>query len=298
MLKQLVVFVIAMMFVLITAIILIIYTIQRGEEFKAHQSVIQKAAVQGAAYAIKLQLSNKHRHVRLFLEEYEQLASQLITFPNDLKTKNNVRTRLEQRFTDFFAFTITNQEGAPLLVDFEGFVGDACMLDLKKYFNSTQRESVALNTIFVHPQPDHYHYDIMAPLYSHKSDVNIFFVSFDLRDIVDILRTHEIPGQKLILVKHSDPAFIEVSRLGTRDKLMSREPRLTEAEQQSIRVYKNIPDTDWRLVNIPDVDFEKHYLQGLWKEAGIIITVVTLALLLLIFISFRYFETKAKEAEK
>jgi hypothetical protein len=295
MLKQLVVFIIAMMFVLITAIILIIYTIQRGEEFKAHQTVIQKAAVHGAAYAIDLQLSNKHRHVRLFLDEYQQLVSQLITFPNDLKTENNVNARLKQRFSDFFTFTITNQKGIPLLEDFDGLVGDACLFDLKKYFKSAQKESVALNTVFVHPKPHHYHYDIMAPLHSNKLNINIFFVSFDLRDIVDILRTHEIPGQKLVLVKHSDPALLEVSRLGTRDKLISREPRLTNAEQQSIRVYENIPNTDWRLVNIPDTQFEKHYLQGLWKEAAIIISVVTLALLLLIFISFRYFETTNKE---
>jgi hypothetical protein len=154
------------------------------------------------------------------------------------------------------------------------------------------RKEMALNKVFVHPQPYHYHYDIMAPLYSSSSGAHIFFASFDLRDITDILRTHEVPGQKLMLVKRSDPTLIEVNKLGAREKLTSREPRLSVEEQQSIRVYENIPDTDWRLVNIPDTDFEKNYLRGLWKEAAIIVSIVTLALLLLLFVLIRYFDRK------
>ncbi len=292
MLKQLEIFAIAMMFVLITAIILIIYTMQRGQEFKAHQNTIQKSAVHGAAYAIKLQLANKHRHVRLFLDEYEKLVAHLVTFPTDTKTANDIKARLQQRFTDFFTFTVTNQKGVPLLSDFDALVGGACMVDLQRYFKLMSRKEMALNKVFVHPQPYHYHYDIMAPLYSSSTSAHIFFASFDLRDITDILRTHEIPGQKLMLVKRSDPTLIEVNRLGARDKLTSREPRLSVEEQQSIRVYENIPDTDWRLVNIPDTDFEKHYLRGLWKEAAIIVSIVTLALLLLLFVLIRYFDRK------
>ncbi len=295
MLKQLEIFAIAMMFVLITAIILIIYTMQRGQEFKAHQGMIQKSAVHGAAYAIKLQLANKHRHVRLFLDEYEKLVAHLIMFPTDTKTANDIKARLQQRFTDFFTFTVTNQKGMPLLSDFDGLVGKACMIDLQHYFKLIERKERVLNKVFVHPQPYHYHYDIMAPLYSSSSGMHIFFASFDLRDITDVLRTHEIPGQKLMLVKRSDPMLIEVSKLGARDKLTSREPRLSAKEQQSIRVFENIPDTDWRLVNIPDTDFEKNYLRGLWKEAAIIVSVVTLALLLLIFVAFRYFNGTDKQ---
>jgi hypothetical protein len=293
MLKQLEVFTIAMMFVLVTAIILIIYTMQRGQEFKSHQSTIQKAAVHGAAYAVKLQLANKHRHVRLFLDEYEKLVAHLIMFPTDTKTANDIKGRLQQRFTDFFTFTVTNQKGVPLLLDFDSLVGDACVVDLQHYFELISKKEVALNKVFIHPQPYHYHYDIMAPLYSASSaGTHIFFASFDLRDITDILRTHEIPGQKLILVKRSDPTLIEVTKQGARDKLISREFRLSKEEQQAIRVYENIPDTDWRLVNIPDANFEKQYLRGLWKEAAVIISIVTLALLLLIFVLLRYVERK------
>lgn len=292
MLKQLEVFIIAMMFVLITAIILISYTVQRGQEFKDHQSMIQKAAVHGAAYAIRLQLSNKHRHVRLFLNEYQRLVAHLVTFPTDEKTAGDIKARLQQRFPDFFTYTVTNQKGTPVLFDFDELVGNACVLDLTTFIQKINKKEMALNRVVVHPQPYHYHYDIMAPLYSTGEKPHIFFASFYLQDITDILRTHEIPGQNLMLVKQSDLALIEVMKQGARDKLVTREPRLSKAEQQSIRVYENIPDTNWRLVNVPDTEFEKKYLRSLWKEAAIIIFIVTLALLLLIFISARYVEKK------
>ncbi len=292
MLKQLEIFIIAMMFVLITAIILIIYTVERGQEFKNHQSMIQKAAVHGAAYAIKLQLSNKHRHVRLFLNEYERLVTHLVNFPTDDKTATDIKARLQQRFSDFFTYTVTNQKGVPILFDFDDLVGNACQHDLNTFFEIVNKKKAALNKVFVHPQPYHYHYDIMAPLALKGTGMHIFFASFYLRDITDILRTHEIPGQNLILVKQSDLSLIEVGKQGARDKLATREPRLNKAELQSIRVYENIPDTDWRLINLPDVAFEKKYLRGLWKEAAIIIFVVTLALLLLIFVSAQYLVRK------
>jgi hypothetical protein len=295
MFKQLEIFMIAMMFVLVTAITLIVYTIQRGEEFKTHQDTLQKASVRGAGYAIKLQLANKQRHVRLFLEEYERLATHLVTFPNDLKTTNDIKTRLQQRFSDFFTFTVTNQDGVPLLQDFDSLVGEACKRDLKKYFTLVSKREMAVNEVFVHPQPYHYHYDIMASLPENSGKAHIFFVSFDLRGITDILRTHEIPGQRLLLVKHSDPTLIEVAKQGARDKLTSGEPRLTKKQQQSIRVYEYIPDTNWRLVTLPDTQFEKRHLSSLWKEAAIIISIVSLALLLLVFITSKYYRKESQE---
>lgn len=284
MLKRLEVFLIAALFVLITAIILIVYTKQREQEFKTHNSIIQKAVVHGAAYAINLQLLDKHRHVRLFTDEYARLFLRLTNFPADEKTANNIKSRLQQRFTDFFTFTITDQNAMPVLQDIESLVGDACQLDLSNFaknISSKNRESQ--NKVVIHPKPLNYHYDIMAPLYSNGRGASIFFTSFYLKEITDILKTHELPGQSLMLVKQSDSGLIEVTSEGARDKL-SRDIRLTEKELGRVKVFENIPATDWRLVNLPDADYEKQYLQGLWKEAIIILFIVTLALFLLIVV--------------
>ena len=289
MLKRLEIFLIAAMFILITAIILIVYTMQREQEFKDHQNIIQQSSENGASYAISLQLLNKHRHVRLFLDEYAPLFSRLTMFPIDEKTSGDIKFRLQQRFPDFFTYTIANQQGIPTLSDMDSLVGDACQTDLKKFASIVQatHDTSIQNKVFIHPQPFHYHFDIMAPLKANTDNSSLFFASFYVKEITDILKTHEIPGQKLLLIKQSDKSLIEVSKEGARDQL-SRDTHLSSEEQNSIRVYKNISNTDWRLIALPDTDFEKRYLYNLWKEAFIIILIVTLALLLLVFVVIKY----------
>lgn len=282
---------IAAVFILITAIILIIYSMQREHEFKSHNLTTQKAIVNGAAYAINLQLLEKQRHVHLFADEYAKLFVLLNNNPGNEKVENDITTRLQQRFPDFFTFTITDNRGIPKLLNIESLVGHACQLDLNNFAKRLGRNNGDLqNKIFVHPQPFHYHYDVMAPFYTniHKRGVpQIFFISFYLKEIIDILKTHEIPGQTLMLVKQSDTSLIEVTSKGARDKL-KRKLNLSQEEQRRINVYQNIPGTDWRLINLPDTSYEKKYLQGLWMEAFIILFVVTLALFLLIIIIIKF----------
>jgi len=287
MLKRMEVFMIAAIFVLITAIIVIIYTMQRDQDFTNHNSNIQKALVHGAAYAIDLQLQQKHRHVNLFIDEYSALINHLNNYPNDEKTATDIQNRLQQRFPDFFTFTISAPNGEPILQNIESLVGEACKTDLNNFAQTVKvsRKNIE-NRVFVHPQPFHYHYDIMAPLPGSGSSLRIFFSSFYLKEIIDTLKTHSIPGQNLMLVKQSDPGLIEVSSEGARDKL-SRAPRLSAEEQRSGRFYENIPNTDWRVISLPDDKYVKSYRHGLWKEATIILAVVTLALFLLIIVLSR-----------
>jgi len=286
---------IASIFVLITSIILVIYTMEREQEFIKHNADIQNASVHGAAYAINLQLQNKRRHVRLFLDEYARLFQHLERYPDDERTVNNINRRLQQRFTDFFTYTITDQDGVPTMEDIETLVGTACQNDLNNFANKIKRDLGDIhNEAFVHPQPYNYHYDIMAPLQTDNSGTRIFFTSFYLNEIVDILKTHEVPGQTLMIVRQSDPGLIEVARQGARDKL-TRDIRLDQDERLRITVYEDIADTDWRLVNLPDGDFEDNYVYGLWKEVVVILTIVTLALIVLVLVLVRLSKKKTSE---
>jgi hypothetical protein len=278
---------IAAVFLLITSIILIIYTMEREREFIAYNSSIQESSVGGAAYAINLQLQNKHRHVRLFLEEYAQLFSYLESFPDHDVTNENINTRLQQRFPDFFAFTITDQKGVPILTDVESLVGEVCQNDLSTYVGRLRGSDASLhNESYVHPQPFNYHYDIMAPLQTRYSGVRVFFSSFHLDEIADILKTHARPGQNLLLVRQTQPALIEVTSEGARDKL-TRAINLTDQERSRISVFQDIPDTDWRLVNLMDETSEQKYIDGLWAEVVVILIIVTFALITLVMVLLR-----------
>ncbi len=301
MLKQMEVFLIAAVFVLLTAIVLIINTWQRADEFKQQNKAVQQAVVKGAVYAINNHLQNRHRHVQLFLDEYEQLVLHLNRFPSDEQTTNDIRNRLQQRFPDFFTFTITDQKGKPTLQDIDSLVGEACQLDLNNFVKSLKNSTKkGTNKVFIHPQPFNYHYDIMVPMYtSGTSDMNpmlnedsrIFFASFYLTEIADILKTHEVPGQRLMLVKQSDTSLIEVAQQGARDKL-SRNINLTEEELGRIQVHENIPSSYWQLVNLPDAKFENAYLRKLWTETIIIMFIVAFALFLLIIVLIKTVEKR------
>jgi hypothetical protein len=147
------------------------------------------------------------------------------------------------------------------------------------------------NEIFLHPQPFHYHYDIMSPLVGKDGTKRIFFASFYLDEIANILKTHEVPGQQLILVRQSDPSLIEVSRQGARDKL-ERDPRLSVDEMARSIVFENIPETDWRVVNLPDPNYEEKYVGGLWREVVIMLIILMIGLTIIIRLTFKYCERK------
>ena len=287
MLKRLEVFYIASIFIFITAVILIIYTMQRETEYKSHYQNLEKSVVQGAAYAINLQLQNKHKQVRLFLDEYADTIAILSRNPNDEVTEDSIRHRLQQRFSDFFTFTITGLDGEHMLQDIDSLVGDVCQQDLDNFSRKIRNNYRDIqNKIFVHPQAFHYHYDVMAPLLLEQQQPKIFFTSFYLDEITDILKTHETPGQNLMLVRQSEPTLIEINREGGRDKF-SRDIHLTEDELLHISAHENIPETDWRLISLHDDRYEKQYLDNLWKEVVIILGIVTLALFLFIIVIFK-----------
>jgi hypothetical protein len=287
MLKRIEVFFIALIFILISALILVVYTMQREQEFVTYNKNIQTAVVQSAAYAINLQLQNKRRHVQLFVDEYARLIFKLENNPDDETTSDAITTRLKQRFPDFFTYTITDSKGSPILLDIDSFVGGVCQSDLSNYASKMKWKHDGLNNeVVIHPQPFYYHYDIMSPLQSDGVNSRIFFSSFYANEIANIIKTHEIPGLKLFLTKQSEPDLIEISKSGARDKL-EREITLTDNERNRIQAYEDVPDSDWRLVVLPDASVLDNYVSGLWKEMVIILVLVSLALLALITYMFK-----------
>jgi len=292
MLKRMEVFFIASMFILFTTVILVVYTMQREQEFITHNNDIQLAVVQGAAYAINLQLQNKRRHVRLFVDEYADLFLHLDKHPKDETKSKAIITRLQQRFPDFFTYTITDNQGEPILFDIDMLVGEACQSDLNNYASKMKWKHTELNNeVVIHPQPFHYHYDIMSPLQSKVSKTRIFFSSFYLSEIANILKTHEVPGLQLFLTRQSEPSLIEVSRNGARDKL-KRDVNLSYDERTIIHAYQDLPESDWRLVVLPDSSIKQDYVNKLWEEVIIVLAIVALALYVLITFMFKLTENK------
>lgn len=279
-------FLILSLSLLLTSVILVMYTQQRVEEFNEHQLAIQKAMVKGAAQDISYRIENQIRHVSLFNDEYRHLISHLALHPHDENTKEIIDIRLRERFPNIISFFITSATGTPVLDDKESMIDDIIKRDISSFSTEVKRlndSKLARNTIFIHPRAGRHHYVVMASIKGVDSDRNVFFVSFSPEPIQQILKSRGIPGHQLMLTRLHDNTLIEVSSAGTRD-MMGREGRLSKQELLTIKASKPIPNTDWVMVDLKDPDYEQTYIRKLWKESGGIILIVAITHLIIFLI--------------
>lgn len=294
-------FILIILSILLTSVILVMYTQQREQEFLAHQLAIQKTMVEGAAREINYRLQDQIRHVLLFNDEYRQLISHLTIHPYDETTHEIIDIRLRERFPNVDSFSITNALGVPLLEDIENRVGDICKRDISNFTTEAHRlhySGGARNNIFIHPQAERYHYDVMAEIKDGTENHYVFLVSFTADTIQNALKSRQIPGHQLMLTKQDDNALIEISAAGTRD-MMARDGQLSAFELLSIKASKDIPDTDWVMVDIKDPAYEKTYINRLWKESGGIIMIVAITnLMIFLIFSARIKYTEIRENKR
>ncbi len=273
---------------LATAMILVVYTHQRQQEFDAYHRALEDAVVQGAARALTLQVAERQRNVTLFAEEYGRTIGRLVQQPDDEATEEWLRHRLAQRFEDFLTFTVAGPRGEPLLANFDMRIGEVCRRDLGHFYSQLKAGSQRPgNRIFIHPQPGMYHYDVMAPLQIPGRGADIFFVSFRPDALARTLRQFQLPGHRLLLTRRSDDPLIEIAAEGARDRLR-RDLRLTDAELNRVRAAANIAGTDWRLIDLPDPAVRAANRRHLLREAGTLFGLVLLAAALLLVLVWRW----------
>lgn len=245
----------------------------RITSFEQGQATIAEAAAKSAANEIELLIGEKRRLLRLFAGQYADEIAALTRAPDDEQLREDLEARVAAYFPQHFSVTIADQGGMPLLTDFEQRVGDVCLADIQTFARNDY-----LNDLFVHPNPEGYHFDIMAPwstsgdVTGHPSDSQasahgVFFVSFKLDEVARLLRHSEIARHTLLLVKRSDPALIEIAARGGRNQLQ-RDPRLTEQELASIRYRRPIPGTLWDVAVLPNLSALAAYKRDTQVEAG------------------------------
>ena len=265
-----------------TAMTMIMYTKQRENAFLDQQVVVHEAIVHGTAFAVSELILREQRNVQLFADEYRQMITRLAQSPTDEATRASLNTRLHQRFPDALTFTITNAQGATILSDFDSLVGEVCRNEIVDYYRLAKTAGdKARNPILIHPQPDNYHYDVMAQVGD-----SVFFVSILPKAVTEILRNHQIPGHELILVKKQDLSLIEIAAKGVRDVLV-REIRLSQEERERIRTAENVIGTEWRLIDLPEAKYAEEYQRQLWKEATMVMMILVLGGLMMMMFVWR-----------
>lgn len=262
-------------------------TTERERAFERQQRGLQQTLVKGAAYAVSQRLLSNQQQAHLFVDEYRGLISQLAVTPQNEALRASIRERLQARFPDLFTFMITTADGRAILEDIETKVGQVCLHDIQHYSGQVaSKGSKMVNQVFIHPNPVQYHYDLMVMMNPLDPNSLVFFTSLGPNGVMDVLKSHQIPGHQLMLVKKSDPSLIEVTTIGLRNEL-KRDIRLRKSEARRIHASESIPGADWQLIDLQDEGWAGEYRRGLWIEAAIVLLIYLISVALLVLIIFR-----------
>lgn len=295
---------------LLVALLLAWYSHTRQQDFRQNQIQVMQATVDATAADLSLYIRDLRRHVALFAQDRQPLFQQLAEPTsadkarassdkagqqlNDKSPYNSLQQAIKTHFPHYFAFTIADTDGTPLLQDLDGLVGRGCRRDIRRYADHPESHQV-----YIHSSPGQhrYHFDIMVPWQvsgqatssperpGKGNDFGVFFVSFFVDDVAHILKNAQHLGDQLVLVRQDQPDTIEITAAGARDEI-AREQQLTAAEMASVSATARVPNTRWLLYDLPAPDWLDAYRNRVRNEALFVFALfAVVALILLLFIN-------------
>ena len=211
----------------IVCIIMVWVSYQRIKDFEYAQHNNARSTVSLVGKEVSELINNHQRLVSIFTRNEKEIVEQLAQSPNDDDLKAQLHQKLKGYFPDYFTFTLADHDGNPIIDDFEGFIGEVCLRDIKQVAKGQDQ------FIHVHPNPNAYHIDIMTQ-WGNEERGGIFFVSFHTDFLSKLLKLSSLPRHELMLISTQFQNLIEVTEKGERFVLKRDDYRLTEEEQERI----------------------------------------------------------------
>lgn len=239
----------------------------RNSDARALQTNLMKSSVNSAAHEISLRVKSLRTTVNLFAEKERLLLKKLAKNPEDVDIYEQLLHRIKDHFTDGFAVTLADDRGDPVVMDFDGFVGQLCQSDLRSY----TQHALITPEIYIHPNSIGYHFDIMVPIDLDSHRPYIFFISFYPKMIAEILNRHQLYGHRLMLVNRDINGLVELDATGSRDT-MNRDYYLSDVEQARAQVRARVDETRWNLLDVPEAGVVRDVSEAVWQETAVAIT--------------------------
>lgn len=265
---------------------------QRQHSHDEHALTLGRTTLKAAATEIESTVRNLQDRIQLFAREYRADISELAQNTDDAETRARLNERLSSYFPDYFAFTIADTDGHPLLEDIDSMVGQRCQTDLQHFSELVVTRGAAYrNPPVLHPQPDNFHFDVMAPWRGRSSgngglSRGVFFVSFRPSLLTEVLRRNSLPDYQLLMTQQAKPTLIEASARGSRDQLV-REGHLDEEEMARISQSRIVEGTGWKLVLLPDEGLDARVQREIWTQVASTVAGVLLLAVLVLLVSAR-----------
>jgi len=260
----------------------------RENEFLNSQRNMVESSVDGVANQISNKINDLRQSIKLFAQKEKILLKDVVSQFNNIDIYDQLVTITKKEFPHAVAVTIADQSGDPYIEDFDGFILDICLRDIKHYAGMRHPPEV-----FIHPNPLAYHFDIMVKVDIGMGEQSIFFVSFSPDLITRILNNGELYSHKLMLIKNDSDGLVEATSKGARDILSVDKLHLTEEEISQLIYSRPVTNTAWKLVDLPVNNYITNHINEIWKETIFIIALIFFFSILTVYIQYRT-EKKAK----
>lgn len=260
----------------------------RVSHFESSHRTLAQTTTAEVANQVAFILEERQHQVKLFAEYNLPLLRALQHDPDNQATLDKMVRALRHAFPDFFAFTVTDAEGQPFIDDFEGHIGNVCIEDIQRFAKSGHYAAR------IHPNNFKYHYDIMTGWRGENGMNYMLMVSFEPTGLARMLNAIQPPGHELILISNTEPALIEITAKGARDKTPLSDYRLSATEYERLLARSPVPHSMWEIVDLAQPGF----LDGFRKQT--IFSLILFAALLTIVMGaslwFLRYEARRREA--
>ncbi|MCW8931200.1 MAG: EAL domain-containing protein [Gammaproteobacteria bacterium] len=236
--------------ILVIALISLSYTIfGENKQFEKEQRKIAQSVVHAVKHNLNQFMIQKRKDVQGLVEYERDLLNDINNMPGDKEKLLRLQHAVENRFSDFYSYMIADPKGKPLLSEKLMMVGKNCQASLQQFSNSTE---LFQEEMLIHGSgSNNYHFDVMRKINSDKNSA-IFFVSFRLNKIVQLLKLSQTPGVSLIILMNSGSVVVEISSEGVRHSTINgKGNELAEITGSSILYEDIVPGTKWRILALP-----------------------------------------------
>lgn len=234
----------------------------RDRDFMNYHSAMAASSVDELARGIEHIVLERQRLVQIFAEQHVSLLRAVRLSPDDTTLQSQLEQAIRRFFPGYFAYTLTTMQGQALLEDYEGYVGDLCLADVREY------SETGLKEVRVHPNAFVYHFDIMAHW---GEDEGLLLISFPTDEIRDRLRTAQAPGHELMLIQPTESNLIEITASGARDSFPQEDYRMTAEQLGRILISKPVQHSRWALLDSFQPQFVAQARRALWADTGFLI---------------------------
>lgn len=253
------------------------------ENLSLHHRLVERVT-NAAASEVSQEIRELKRRVALFSEIESDLLSRVVLDPLDDISYQTLVSLVNQHFTGQLGFAVTGPEGELMAATHPGIDDPRLLEDIAAFARGAHTYRP-----YLYPVDDGYHFVIMTRWATLGGARGAFLVSFRPERVALLLKKYEIDNHRLLLVRSTDPALIEMTGMGARGAQGSPS-RLDADARERLITSREVPGTGWVVVDRPSEAVYNEIKGDIARNTGLFIS----ALVAMTVVLLRYLR-KAEE---